>query len=197
MFPTAAAAMAAFNTAPPLSTQDCGDDNAGRGVSKMMPKTFAGFLVLSGLLLSGCATPDKAPLPQSMETGQYERIECARYARIHSDVKIYGDANAWWDLAGGRYARTDKPSIGSVIVLHDYASSTHGHVAIVKKTVNSRELRVDHANWLNDGAIYLNNPVLDISKNNDWSVVKFWNIRAGAWGRNVYPVKGFIGPGKE
>ena len=61
--------------------------------------------------------------------------------------------------------------------------------------VTPREIRIDHANWLNDGAIYVNDPVLDVSADNDWSQVKVWNIRSGSWGTKVYAVQGFIGPG--
>ena len=50
-------------------------------------------------------------------------------------------------------------------------------------------------NWLDDGAIYVNDPVMDVSADNDWSQVKVWNIRSGSWGTRVYMVQGFIGPG--
>ena len=61
--------------------------------------------------------------------------------------------------------------------------------------ITPREIRIDHANWLNDGAIYVNDPVLDVSPDNDWSQVKVWNIRSASWGTKVYAVRGFIGPG--
>jgi hypothetical protein len=64
----------------------------------------------------------------------------------------------------------------------------------VRKIVSSREIRVDHANWLNNGMIYLNNPVADISPGNDWSVVLVWNLETHAWGTRTYKVQGFIGP---
>jgi hypothetical protein len=83
------------------------------------------------------------------------------------------------------------------MVLHDYAGPKHGHLAIVRALVNSREIRVDHANWLNDGAVYLNDPVVDVSQDNDWSRVRVWNIPNNAWGSRVYPVQGFIGPGRN
>ena len=61
--------------------------------------------------------------------------------------------------------------------------------------ISPREIRVDHANWLDDGAIYLDDPVADVSADNDWSAVRVWNIKTGAWGGKIYPVQGFIGPG--
>jgi hypothetical protein len=122
------------------------------------------------------------------------RIQCAAYAREHSSVDIHGDAYTWWEQAGGIYARSSEPVEGSVMVLKNYAGKHRAHVAIVRRMASSREIRIDHANWLNDGAIYVNDPVLDVSAANDWSQVKVWNIRSGSWGTRVYAVQGFIGP---
>ena len=38
-----------------------------------------------------------------------------------------------------------------------------GHVAVVRDRFRAREIRVDHANWLDDGSIYVNDPVEDVS----------------------------------
>ncbi|MEO8896348.1 MAG: hypothetical protein ABI450_10750, partial [Rhizomicrobium sp.] len=46
-------------------------------------------------------------------------------------------------------------------------------------------------------AIYLDDPVADVSASNDWSQVRVWNIRTGGWGTRIYPVQGFIGPGGD
>jgi len=122
-------------------------------------------------------------------------LQCVPYARENSAIKIYGDAWTWWDQAAGRYERGRAPASGTVLVLHDYAGPNHGHVAVVRRIVSAREIRIDHANWLNDGSIFLNNPVMDVSPANDWSQVRVFNIKTGAWGGKVYPVKGFIGSG--
>jgi len=119
-------------------------------------------------------------------------LQCVPYAREHSQVKIMGDAYTWWAQAAGHYAREKSPSLGSVMVLHGYAGPKHGHLAVVRKVVNSREIRVDHANWLNEGSIFLNDPVADVSPDNDWSQVRVWNIPNNAWGSRIYPVSGFI-----
>ena len=119
---------------------------------------------------------------------------CAVYAREHSNVAIYGDAYTWWDQAAGRYERSSQPAQGAVMVLADYAGPKHGHLAVVTEVVSAREIRVDHANWLNDGNIYLNTPVMDVSDANDWSEVRFWNTRDGHLGGNSYTVQGFILP---
>jgi hypothetical protein len=64
----------------------------------------------------------------------------------------------------------------------------------VRRIVSSRELRIDHANWLNNGAIFMDDPVADISPNNDWSRVLVWNVQTHAWGVHTYNVTGFIEP---
>jgi surface antigen len=128
-----------------------------------------------------------------VERGQ-EPLQCVPYARDHSAVKIYGDAWTWWDQAAGKFRRGSTPESGAVMVLSGYAGSERGHVAVVQKIISPREIRVDHANWLDDGSVYLNNPVADVSEDNDWSKVRVWNIKTGSWGGNVYPVQGFILP---
>jgi hypothetical protein len=64
---------------------------------------------------------------------------------------------------------------------------------VVRGLISAREIRVDHANWLNDGSIYVNDPVMDVSADNDWSAVRVYNLKTGGWGSKVYPVQGFIG----
>jgi surface antigen len=178
---------------------------------------IAGALLLV-LGLSGCASssydadysygPAPAPvvasnLPATTGTSRVENaagqkpLQCVPYAREHSQVKIFGDAWTWWDQASGKYERGPAPAHGTVMVLHNYAGPNHGHVAVVRRIVSSREIRIDHANWLNDGSIYVNNPVVDVSAANDWSQVRVFNIQTGAWGGKTYPVKGFIGQGSN
>jgi hypothetical protein len=79
------------------------------------------------------------------------------------------------------------------MVLNNYAGSDRAHLAVVRRQVSAREIRVDHANWLDDGSIYVNNPVEDVSSNNDWSLVRVYNLKTGGWGTRLYPVRGFIG----
>jgi hypothetical protein len=169
-------------------------------------RTIAKLLVTAVALLAleGCAgqVMDYSAMPSEhgravVRQGNGRTLNCVPFARDHSGVKIFGDAVTWWDQAEGRYARAEEPSLGSIMVLHDYAGPKHGHLAIVRALVNSREIRVDHANWLNDGAVYLNDPVVDVSQDNDWSRVRVWNIPNNAWGSRVYPVQGFIGPGRD
>lgn len=159
-------------------------------------------------LLAGCASaPD---MDQSFNTHAADRsrdsatmtvpetpLSCVPFARDHSGVDIHGDAYTWWDRAEGRYARGTTPSDGAVMVLAGYAGSNRAHVAVVRRIVSAREIRVDHANWLNNGAIFLDDPVADISPGNDWSEVLVWNVQTHAWGVHTYNVQGFIGPGRS
>lgn len=157
--------------------------------------------------LAGCASgPDYGdsddyaygPPPQGGRTARPDNpLQCVPYARDQSGVTIFGDAYTWWDKAAGRFARSPDPSRGSVMVLYNYAGPNRGHVAVVRELIDSRTIKVDHANWLDDGAIYTDDPVRDVSPDNDWSRVKVFNLRTGAWGSRVYPVQGFIGPGRD
>ena len=177
-------------------------------------------LALSAACLSGCfggdadddvsyEAPPSAPvqmasaLPTEHGTNHVESqpgqvaLQCVPYAREHSQIKLMGDAWTWWDKASGKYERGSNPAAGAVLVLTGYAGPASGHVAVVRRIVSSREIRIDHANWLNDGSIYINDPVVDVSAANDWSQVKVWNIKNGSWGTKTFPVRGFIGSGSS
>jgi len=143
------------------------------------------------LIAAGCAEREA--------TGGIEApdnpVQCVPYVRAHSAVALRGDAYTWWDQAAGRFRRSSLPSQGAVMVLHDYAGPERAHVAVVRTVVSPREIRIDHANWLDDGRIYTDDPVRDVSEAGDWSLVKVYNLKAGAWGARTYSVQGFIGPG--
>jgi hypothetical protein len=163
-----------------------------------------GAIILLGLAAAGCATApgsdyesDLAPAPSTNGTRIVTPrvpLECVAYARKRSGVALYGDAGTWWARADGRYMKRRSPRLGSVIVLTGYAGPGRGHVGVVAAFDSPREIRLDHANWLGDGAIYLADPVVDVSPDNDWSEVRVWNARAHAWGIRTYLVQGFIGP---
>jgi hypothetical protein len=152
-------------------------------------------------MLAGCSSaPEGAfsrntPADNDATMTMLEKpVSCVPFARDHSGVNIHGDAYTWWDQAEGHYPRTSSPGKGAVMVLTGYAGSKHAHVAVVRRIVSSREIRIDHANWLNNGAIYLDDPVADISPGNDWSQVLVWNVQTHAWGVHTYDVQGFIQP---
>ncbi|HEX4080109.1 MAG TPA: CHAP domain-containing protein [Rhizomicrobium sp.] len=121
-------------------------------------------------------------------------LECVPYARARSGVRLFGNAGEWWASANGRYAKGHTPLLGSVIVLTGYAGPGRGHLGVVSALVSAREIRLDHANWLGNGAIILDDPVVDVSPDNDWAKVRVWNPLSRTWGLKTYLVAGFIGP---
>lgn len=156
-------------------------------------------LCFAAALVTGCASTPPPAIPKSSNAtppADEPGGECVPYARNHSAIKLFGDAYTWWDQAKNHYARRVIPIKGSVMVLHNYAGASRAHVAVVRSIVNPHEIRVDHANWFNDGKVYRNNPVRDASPNRDWSMVNVYNMQLGAWGLRNYEVQGFIGPDK-
>ena len=124
-------------------------------------------------------------------------LQCVAYARARSHIDIYGDAWTWWSQAAGRYPRTDRPARGAVMVLDGYAGPHRAHLAYVRRVVSGRLIRVDHANWLDRGNVHLDDPVRDVSVDNDWSEVRVFDLKTGAWGGHVYHVRGFIDPNRN
>jgi hypothetical protein len=167
---------------------------------------FAAAAVFS-LSLAACAsTPDydyapprshtaAAVTPKTGISEPSKPLQCVPYARAHSGIVIYGDAYTWWDKSSGQYAHNNAPKLRSVMMLTGYAGPNRAHLAVVSSLVSAREIRIDHANWFNDGAVYTDDPVMDVSPDNDWSEVRIWNIRSQSWGTRTYLVRGFIGPG--
>jgi hypothetical protein len=163
-------------------------------------------VLLLGLCAAGCAgvgQPEYAErrLPSPVTEGTRVEtpdspLECVPYARTRSGVQLFGNAGTWWVSADGRYTKSRMPLLGSVIVLTGYAGPGRGHVGVVSGMISAREIRIDHANWLGDGAIYLDDPVADVSPDNRWTEVRVWNARARSWGTKTYLVEGFIGPSR-
>ncbi len=73
-------------------------------------------------------------------------LECVPYARRITGVSIRGNAWTWWRSAGGRYRRNGKPALGSILVLKRTSRLHYGHLAVVSRVLNSREILADHAN---------------------------------------------------
>jgi hypothetical protein len=177
---------------------------AGRRGTVLM--TFAGVALL-GSFLAACEprpAPETASAPAIVapQPANYRppapppdsaRMQCVAYARAVTGLDLKGDAWRWWEAAGGRYGRGPEPSVYSVLVLAQGVRLTRGHVAVVREVLDSRRIRVDHANWNNDERIVKDMLVVDVSAANDWTEVKFWNERANSWG-NVYLAYGFIYP---
>ena len=70
---------------------------------------------------------------------------------------------------------------------------------MVQNVINSREIRVAHNNWGGDrktrSYVYRRMPAIDVSPNNDWSQIRFWDYPSGTYG-SVYKASGFIYPKK-
>jgi hypothetical protein len=68
-----------------------------------------------------------------------------------------------------------------------------GHVAVVSRVVGRREVLVTQANWVHH-RVSEDQPVIDVSADNDWSLVRAWWPPGGQMGVNEYPAFGFIRP---
>jgi hypothetical protein len=145
-------------------------------------------------LLSACAS---RPAIHPREAGIAEPVSCVPYARAVSGIQLQGDAWTWWDAAAGRYARGRAPRPGSVLVIDRTARMREGHVAVVRRVLGPRDIRVDHANWASGqarGRIHRDQPVRDVSPANDWSRVLVWYPPINDFGRTAYAARGFVHP---
>jgi surface antigen len=187
-----------------------------------MPKTALLSTLAVALLLSGCVThyqrpvatvataaavqgplmPDVASQTASLGMSSStmepiavvrQRISCVPYARSISGVELRGDAWTWWKGAEGVYERGGAPEIGAIIVMSRSKTMGRGHVGMVTKILNSREIQIDHANWKR-GELHLGALVRDVSDANDWSAVQVWYPAINGYGTGVHKVSGFIYP---
>ncbi|MFT3975633.1 MAG: CHAP domain-containing protein [Sphingomonas bacterium] len=118
--------------------------------------------------------------------------QCAPYAREISGIQIRGNANTWWGQAAGRYERGHEPRTGAVLAFKATSRMRVGHVAMVSRVVSDREVLLTHANWSRRGRVERNVRAVDVSPNNDWSMVKVWYGPQGGLGTSAYPTSGFI-----
>ena len=160
--------------------------------------TWRLFLFFFSFVLVGCASSG-GRFSYPYATGYYgdAPIQCVPYARQNSNIQIYGDAYTWWAQAENKYMRGNMPQPGAVLVLKQRGGMSHGHVAVVKKVINSREINVTHSNWGSDrknrSMVYESVRVRDVSPNNNWSAVQFWYVDTKNFG-STYPAYGFIYP---
>lgn len=147
------------------------------------------WLVLC-LALVGCGGPR---LESPRNFGTYTPLTCVPYARAVSGIELSGDAWEWWDEADGVYPRAQAPLPGAVLVFAPHGSMTVGHLAVVTALEGPREVLVTQSNWL-PHRIEHDQPVVDVSDNNDWTQVRVWYEPAHEMGSNIYPTFGFILP---
>jgi surface antigen len=144
------------------------------------------------LLLAACGGASRGPPGADAASGPWS---CVPYARARSGIPLRGDAWTWWDAAAGLYERGRAPRNGSVLVLARTSRLPQGHLAVVSRVVSAREVRVDHANWASGaakGRVARDQPVMDVSPANDWSLVRVWLPRINDWGASNYPSHGLV-----
>lgn len=152
-----------------------------------------GLIILALWALTGCYSP----AAHSYAFGKLlvKPIECVPYARNVSGIHIYGNAYQWWDRALPHYERGKAPVKGSVLVLSKTQRLRYGHVAVVEKVLDRRQIEVTHVNWGRDWmtrrTVYEGMRVKDVSPKNDWSELRFWSPEEGGFGR-IYPASGFV-----
>ena len=157
--------------------------------------------LLAALALGACGST-RGTVPGGSVPGYAGgNISCVPYARARSGINLAGDAWQWWEAAeqSGSYDRSRRPRTGSVLVFMRTQRNRTGHLSVVTRVISSREIRVDHANWAsgsNRGRIARDQPVVDVSANNDWSLVRVWYPPVGGLGRSNYPTFGFIHGGR-
>lgn len=122
-------------------------------------------------------------------------LQCVAFARTASNISLSGNAANWWDNAAGIYMRGQRPESGSVLAFTANGHMRLGHVAVVSRVINGREIEIDHANWAGPGSyrggVAHSVPVVDVSERNDWTAVRVGLGRSGEFG-SVYPTFGFI-----
>ena len=121
-------------------------------------------------------------------------LSCVPFARSDSGIDVAGNAWQWWSNAAGVYARGSVPEPGSVLAFRANGRMRLGHVAVVSRVINAREVEIDHANWSGGGmrgSVARGVPVVDVSEANDWSAVRVALGRSPEFGA-VYPTYGFI-----
>jgi surface antigen len=145
-------------------------------------------------VFAACLAVASVAVPTIAHAGH--TLQCVPFAREASGIEIRGNAKTWWAQAAGKYERGNTPKEGSVLTLPGYGKMWAGHVAMVSKIVNDREILLTHANWSRRGGIERNVKAVDVSDKGDWSRVKIWFASLGDLGKTSYPAYGFIYAGR-
>ena len=146
------------------------------------------------VLLAGCGS--RAGSVAGGPSLRVPGINCAPFARELSGIALYGEADSWWTSAVGRYTRSERPILGSVLVFKRSARLRAGHVSVVSRLVGPRQVMVTQANWV-AGQVDEDQLVVDVSPANDWSEVRVWYPPVNQLGNTAYPAHGFIHPRRE
>ena len=164
--------------------------------------TTTALITTGATLMAACSqAPERIvltppPMPNTpvyeaaLQTPPEESRQCVPYARYLSGINLQGDAYTWWNGAAGRYLRGQQPIPGAVLVLSRTNRLSRGHLAVVRQVIDARRILVDHANW-KPGEITAGMAVADVSPNNDWTELRFFNEEYQSYG-SVYQANGFI-----
>ncbi len=148
------------------------------------------LLPLLCLALAACGSGGAKPGDYA---GVSAPVECAPFARALTGVSLSGAAADWWQQADGRYARSSRPDVGSILVFHRSGRLPSGHVSVVSRVLSRRQILVTSANWVHH-RVTEDQPVVDVSEDGDWSLVRVWWPPAEQMGVTEYGVYGFIRP---
>jgi hypothetical protein len=159
-------------------------------VTKALPRFRRLAVLFCGLALAACGGPH---LQSPSHFGTATELTCVPYARTISGIELAGNAWQWWGEANGVYPRAQKPALGAVLVFAPHGAMHDGHLAVVTGITDARGILVTQSNWL-PHRIEHDQPVIDVSPQNDWTSVRVWYEPAHAMGRTVYPTYGFILP---
>lgn len=165
------------------------------GITRRALPALPSMLAL-GLAACG-GGPRIAGMPEYSD--DHLRLSCVPFARARSGIALRGDAWQWWEAAAGTYQRGPRPGPGHVLVFGRTRRLPQGHLSVVRRLVNPREIRVDHANWAatgggSRGRVSEDQPVLDVSSRNDWTAVRVWYPPIRDYGNTVFETRGFIAP---
>jgi hypothetical protein len=147
------------------------------------------LLALFGMTLAACGNGRGGP----GYVGSPARVECAPFARALTGLSLSGSAADWWHQADGRYTRTQRPEVGSVLVFRRSGRLPSGHVAVVSKVLSGRQITVTQANWVHH-RVTEDQPVIDVSEKGNWGEVRVWWPPTRAMGTAEYSTFGFIRP---
>ena len=151
-------------------------------------------LLASLLSLAACASSGPSTGARAGDyVGGTVPLDCVPFARALSGIQLKGAAADWWDQADGRYRRSTAPVIGSALVMRRSGRLPDGHVAVVSGVLGDREILVTQANWVHH-RVTEDQPVVDVSSDNDWSEVRVWWPPSGQMGVTTYAAYGFIRP---
>lgn len=146
--------------------------------------------------LAACGSTSDTGSLDGLEMGRSSPapgVSCAPFARELSGIALYGDAADWWREAAGRYQRADRPMLGGVLVFRRSARLSSGHVSVVSRILGPRRVMVTQANWV-AGELDRDQLVVDVSPDNDWTLVRVWYPPVRRLGVHHYPTYGFILP---